>query len=184
MKRIIIVCIALIGSYFLISPALASQGTTPEVCYDTVVDVPAHDQEVLISEGYIQRYSWTGGPHEEDSPPAFPSSDWQPNVKGDPHGIGHEGAYYRSNGNSGKGDWFYLEYVDAVYDTVWVEDTFKEIVVPCPEEPTTDIPTTDTPVDPPVTDTDPPKEDTPTVDKPKEDTPTVTPEASLPNTGA
>lgn len=58
-----------------------------------------------------QRYSWTGGPHESDDPPAFPSEDWQANVAGDPHGIGVEGAYFVSHGNSGNGDWFYLELV-------------------------------------------------------------------------
>lgn len=90
--------------------------------------------------GDWQRYSWTGGPHEPDSPPVFPSDNWQANVKGDPHGIGQEGAYYRSNANSGKGDWFYLD---------WIE-------VDCPRpdpEPTTNPPVVDPPVDnpPPVT---------------------------------
>lgn len=69
---------------------------------------PGHTEEVF---DYWQRYSWTGGPHTEDSPPAFPSPDWQPNVQGDPHGVGVEGAYFRSSGNSGRGDWFYLEAV-------------------------------------------------------------------------
>ncbi len=65
-------------------------------------------------EPYWQRYSWTGGPREEDSPPTEvpPHENWQPNVKGDPHDVGQAGPYYRSNGNSGMGDWFYLEWVE------------------------------------------------------------------------
>lgn len=68
-----------------------------------------------------QRYSWTGGPHESDDPPPFPSDDWQPNVQGDPHGVGVEGAYFRSHGNSGNGDWFYLEAVNTVIEHPAVE---------------------------------------------------------------
>ncbi|MCR2812018.1 hypothetical protein NQ166_06780 [Microbacterium sp. zg.Y1090] len=79
-----------------------------EAWTETVVDREAWDEEVF---DHWQRYSWTGGPHLSDDPPAFPGADWQPNVKGDPHGVGHEGAYYRSHGGSGNGDWFYLEAV-------------------------------------------------------------------------
>jgi hypothetical protein len=88
---------------------------------DTVVDQPAWDEAVFA---HWQRYSWTGGPHASDDPPAFPSSDWQPNVAGDPHGVGVEGAYYRSAGNSGNGDWFYLE---AVKDTVHHEAVTHQV---------------------------------------------------------
>lgn len=96
---------------------------TVTAAYDETVEVtPAYDETVVVAdaydetvaEAYVQRYSWTGGPHVATDPPAFPSGDWQANVKGDPHGIGQPGAYYRSHGNSGNGDWFYLEYVDAV----------------------------------------------------------------------
>lgn len=73
---------------------------------ETVIDKEAYDE--VVPDGW-QRYSWTGGPHTEDDAPGFPSDDWQPNVKGDPHNVGVAGAYYRSNGNSGNGDWFYLE---------------------------------------------------------------------------
>ncbi len=79
-----------------------------EAWTETVVDKEAWDEEVF---DHWQRYSWTGGPHTSDDPPAFPGADWQPNVQGDPHGVGHEGAYYRSHGGSGNGDWFYLEAV-------------------------------------------------------------------------
>lgn len=62
---------------------------------------------------HFQRYSWTGGPHEENDPPTEvpPDPNWQANVAGDPHGIGQEGPYFRSHGNAGKGDWFYLKWV-------------------------------------------------------------------------
>lgn len=112
-----------------------------------VVDTPAYDEEVF---DHWQRYSWTGGPHEPDSPPPFPSDDWQPNVQGDPHGVGVEGAYFRSNGNSGKGDWFYLEAVTTtvhheavtheetvtvVDEPAWTETIEHEAVVCDPEDP-------------------------------------------------
>lgn len=110
------------------------------------------DGEVL-EEGYWQRYSWTGGPHESDDPPAAvpPHDDWQANVKGDPHGVGTEGAYYRSHGNSGKGDWFYLDWVDEVREKVTEYRYYRETpavthqeyqfsydhpAVECPDEPT------------------------------------------------
>ena len=79
----------------------------------TVVDVPGSTQEVF---DHWQRYSWTGGPHAGDDPPSFPSVDWQPNMQGDPHGIGVEGAYFRSHGGSGKGEWFYLEAVTTTVE--------------------------------------------------------------------
>jgi hypothetical protein len=79
-----------------------------EAWTETVVDKEAWDEEVF---DHWQRYSWTGGPHTSDEAPAFPSADWQPNVQGDPHGVGVEGAYFRSHGNEGNGDWFYLEAV-------------------------------------------------------------------------
>ncbi len=79
-----------------------------EAWTETVVDKEAWDEEVF---DHWQRYSWTGGPHTADDAPAFPSGDWQPNVQGDPHEVGQEGAYFRSHGNEGNGDWFYLEAV-------------------------------------------------------------------------
>src|SRR5450756_315020 len=126
----------------------------------TVIDAPAWTETVTIEAAHWQRYSWTGGPHTSDDAPAFPSSDWQPNVQGDPHNIGVVGAYYRSNGNSGNGDWFYLDWVEAVIETIehpaitheetvtitdeeaWTETIIMEYPeVTCPEpttEPTTE----------------------------------------------
>ena len=75
---------------------------------EVVVDKEAWDEEVF---DHWQHYSWTGGPHLSDDPPAFPGAGWQPNTQGDPHGVGHEGAYFRSHGGAGNGDWFYLEAV-------------------------------------------------------------------------
>lgn len=110
-------------------PASATLDTDSDKCYDTVLVKDAWDETVkdaydetvkeawdeVVEEAYIQRYSWTGGPHESDDPPVFPNDHWQANVEGDPHGYGHQGAYFVSNGNSGKGDWFYLDFIDAVY---------------------------------------------------------------------
>lgn len=87
----------------------------------TVVDKAAYDEQVF---DYWQRYSWNGPWESNTVAPPFPDERWQPNVKGDPHGVGVEGAYFRSNGNSGNGDWFYLE---AVEKTVHHEaETHKE----------------------------------------------------------
>jgi len=94
----------------------------------SVQDTEAYDQIVMDKEAWTetveqdaahwQRYSWTGGPVEEGVTPSFPSADWQPNVKGDPHDVGHAGAYFRSHGGAGNGDWFYLAWVGAVTRTI------------------------------------------------------------------
>ena len=85
---------------------------------ETVVDKDAWTETVIDKEAHWQRYSWTGGPHEADEPPTFPSDDWQPNTESDPHGVDVEGAYFRSHGGDGNGDWFYLERVAAKTHTV------------------------------------------------------------------
>jgi len=77
----------------------------------SAVPAAASGDDCVPTEDTWQRYSWTGGPHASDDPPPFPSEDWQANVAGDPHGIGVEGPYFVSHGNSGNGDWFYLELV-------------------------------------------------------------------------
>lgn len=92
-------------------------GEWVEAVYEYVVVTEGYTETVKTQVGW-QRYSWTGGPHEPDTPPAFPGEGWQPNVAGDPHGVGQPGAYYRSNGNSGNGDWFYLE---AIIETVTID---------------------------------------------------------------
>lgn len=120
---------------------------TEEVLHEAVT----HNEEIF---DHWQRYSWTGGPHTSDSPPAFPSDDWQANVQGDPHNVGVAGAYFRSHGNSGNGDWFYLEAVTKTITVVdveaWVEKIEHPAVV-CEEKPT-DPPTV---IEPPVKEEDP-----------------------------
>lgn len=168
MKRLMTAMAIVAGTLVLAAPAHATDN--PEACYEQVVDQPAHDETVVVSEAYDetvseagwQRYSWTGGPHAEDDAPGFPSPDWQPNVKGDPHGVGAAGAYYRSNGNSGNGDWFYLEAVpavvvhhDEVTEVVHHDATYKDVEVDCED------------------DTDEPDPETPPVDEPTEITVTA-----------
>jgi hypothetical protein len=127
----------------------------------TVVDVEAYDEQVLVEEAYDevvfdywQRYSLVGGSWPEGATPSFPNPGepfrWQANVKGDPHGVGVEGAYDVSNGSSGNSDWFYLEAVEkvihheAVYETVHHEAvtheeykySFDDPAVVCPPDPT------------------------------------------------
>jgi len=132
------VCLAGLGVIGATSAAFATaQECVPSAgtaAYDdppVLVHEAYDDPQILVHEAYNdpdttvedvaahwQRYSWTGGPHTSDDAPGFPSGDWQANTQSDPHGIGHAGAYFRSNGNSGNGDWFYLEWVDAVTHVV------------------------------------------------------------------
>ena len=85
---------------------------------ETVVDTKAWTETVVDENAHWQRYSWAHGQKATDTPPPFPSSAWQPNTKSDPHRVGVEGAYFRSHGGAGKGDWFYLDWVEAVTHTV------------------------------------------------------------------
>lgn len=150
----LIVLLAVVGAAFFAVDAASA--TEDETCVPSpgapavpgTPEIPAVTEEVF---DHWQRYSWTGGPHTPDSAPSFPGPDWQPNVQGDPHGVGVEGAYYRSNGNSGNGDWFYLEAVTTtVVVTPAVPATPGTPEVPpvvCPDTPTdepTDEPTTPT----------------------------------------
>lgn len=131
MRYIVTMVIATIMGAVLMLPSTATAtGPVPQtgnhgLCYETVVDQPAYDETVF---DYWQRYSWTGGPIADGVVPTFPSDDWQPNVKGDPHNIGKAGAYDVSHGGAGKADWFYLE---AVTKIVHHDATYKDIEVPC-----------------------------------------------------
>lgn len=77
-----------------------------EYCEDVY---ETQDNPDYVAAGW-QRYSWNGS-WEGDGNPPFPDDNWQANTASDPHGIGVEGAYYRSQGN---GSWFYLEATPAV----------------------------------------------------------------------
>lgn len=147
-----ILAVVVIG--FALTEAAYADGETapcvPQEAWTETIEHEAvtHNEEVF---DHWQRYSWTGGPHTSDNPPPFPDEGWQPNVEGDPHGVGVEGAYFRSNGNSGNGDWFYLEAVTVIVTVVdvaaWTE-TIEHPAVVCPvtEEPTpTETPTTSVP---------------------------------------
>lgn len=171
----LILVLAVVGAALFATDAASANedACVPSEAWTETIEHPAvtHEEQVF---DYWQRYSWTGGPHDPDTPPAFPGPDWQPNVQGDPHGIGVEGAYYRSNGNSGKGDWFYLE---AVEKTVVIvdEEAWTEIIehpaVVCPEPPTEE------PTDEPTTPTEEPTTGTPTAEP---TTGVETPEVELP----
>lgn len=84
----------------------------------TVVDTAAWTETVTDVAAHLQRYSWNGVWESNTEAPPFPDGRWQSNVAGDPHGVGVAGAYFRSNDNSGNGDWFYLDLVPAVTHTV------------------------------------------------------------------
>lgn len=127
-----------------------------------VVDEEAYDEEVF---DHWQRYSWTGGPLDDAPTVVPPHPDWQPNVEGDPHGIGSAGAYFVSHGNSGRGSWFYLEEVTRTvhYPAVTHEEQVKvvdkeawtetiehpAIVCPPPTTPPTPTETPSTPTETP-----------------------------------
>ena len=115
-----------------------------------------------ITAAYWQRYSYNGPWHSNTEAPPFPSDKWQANVAGDPHEIGVAGPYFRSHGNSGKGDWFYLEWVAAVtkdhpeVTEQVVDNPGQEYIAPieCPT------------VEPPIIVTDPPVIEPPVVEPP------------------
>lgn len=109
---------------------------------------------IPATEAQWQRYSLKGAYHDAFGPSETPPAPdvtplmWQENVAGDPHNIGKPGAYYRSNDNSGNGDWFYLQLVtDAVpgqpeishldYQYPVLERTYT------PAKPATSCPSTD-----------------------------------------
>lgn len=135
---------------------LESPGPEWSLWEDQKVIEVAYEPSVQIG---WQRYSWTGGPHESDDAPAFPSDDWQPNVKGDPHKIGHAGAYFRSHGNHGNGDWFYLEavmspevqevfHMEYRYNRIVAGTTIEHPAVVCPTPDPTVTPTPEPTVKP------------------------------------
>ncbi|KQS97316.1 hypothetical protein [Cellulomonas sp. Leaf395] len=92
-----------------VDAAIGYQNTDPYApCY-----MPPPPECVEGGDTTYQRYSWIGGPWESDEAPEFgDGSNWQANVQGDPHNVGQAGAYFRSHGNSGNGDWFYLEEIE------------------------------------------------------------------------
>jgi hypothetical protein len=126
-----------LGFTGLVAIATTASATVSEVCrpdpgrpyiaptYETIVVTPAH----------WQRYSYKGQWDSNTEAPPFPDNRWQDNVAGDPHQIGVAGAYFKSQGNSGNGDWFYLEWVAAV--TKVQTNPGQEYIAPtiCPEPP-------------------------------------------------
>jgi len=84
----------------------------------TVIEEEAWTETVTTEAAHWLRYSYNGRWDSNTEAPAFPGYEWQPNVEGDPHRIDVAGAYWRSDGNSGNGDWFYLEWIEAVTRTV------------------------------------------------------------------
>jgi hypothetical protein len=111
-------------------------GCTPEDSWEEVV---------LVEESFWQRYSHKGVWDSDTEPPPFPSENWQANVRADVHKVGPEGPYFMSSGGSGRGDWFYLEWNDSVFETIFHEGTV------CPEEPVIDPEGPLPEVEPPVT---------------------------------
>lgn len=188
MKNKTLIILAVAAAFTLAgSPALASDACVPSEASTQEVFHPAVGEPTLIVDNphyvpestaekfdYWQRYSWTGGPHASDTAPAFPSSNWNPNTKSDPHGIGQAGAYYRSNGNSGKGDWFYLEAVMKTVTTPAVGEPTMTIENPDYTPERIEVIHTDAVVcEDPVKPTDPPVEEVP-----GDETPPVTEEPS------
>lgn len=114
-----------------VAPAFAVSGGEVSEC----VPVDAVYETVVISEAGWQRYSFNGR-WDFDEAPKFPGDRWQRNTASDPHKVGVAGAYFRSSGNSGKGDWFYLEEILAVTEKVLVSEAVVcNPVVPDPVVP-------------------------------------------------
>lgn len=183
MKKSLSAAAMVVGALMLMASAFtATAGATDggeENCDGEWISAVYED--VLVKDGYTevvkeagwQRYSWKGGPHRPETPPVEvpPHKNWQANTKSDPHGVGKAGPYFRSKGNKGNGDWFYLERVPAVtvehppvYENRKVKDGYcvpDETTVPdTTVPPTTTPPTTEPPVTTPPT-TGPPVPDNP-----------------------
>lgn len=114
-----------LGGLAFAGPALATEtACVPKDAYtETITPAtpgsPAVYKTVVVTEAGWQRYSYNG-PWGSNVAPAFPGNLWQANVKGDPQNVGVAGAYFRSHGNVGNGDWFYLEAIPAVTEQVLV----------------------------------------------------------------
>jgi hypothetical protein len=150
------------------APAFATGGSdetcVPQEAWTETVEHPEIPAVTEEQRTGWQRYSWNGPWESNTEAPPFPDERWQPNVHGDPHGVGVEGPYFRSNGNSGHGDWFYLE---GIYETVvvtpavpaWTE-IIEHAAVTCPEdpeEPETPVETPEVPVNTPEIPTEEPQ---------------------------
>lgn len=131
--------VAALAWSFAVPAASGASGESeciPQEAWTETIEHEEVSHEEAIFDHW-QRYSWTGGPWESTEAPPFPDERWQANVEGDPHGVGVEGAYFRSHGNSGKGDWFYLEAVEKTITVIdheaWTE-TIEHDAVTCDEE--------------------------------------------------
>lgn len=127
-KSFVVAGATLLGLAFAVvggvSTANATEGgCVPSEAYSEVIPGSPATEAVyetrVVSEAGWQRYSRTGS-WKHDYAPSFPEDRWQANVAGDPHGVGAEGAYFRSDENSGNVDWFYLEAIPAVTEQVLV----------------------------------------------------------------
>lgn len=105
--------LAFAGSALATEPECVPRNAYTEIITPATPGSAAVYETITITEAGWQRYSYNGNWDSEEAP-AFPSDNWQPNVAGDPQGIGVAGAYFRSHGNEGNGDWFYLEAISAV----------------------------------------------------------------------
>lgn len=139
------------GEQCVPSEAWDEEVLVTEAYDETVVVTEAWDETIVVEAAHWQHYSYNGRWDSNTQAPPFPSHKWQANTKSDPHGVGVEGAYFRSNGNHGKGDWFYLDWIeettrvvhhDAVTKVVHhdaVYETVHHDAVTCPgETPTKD----------------------------------------------
>ena len=199
MKRIMMPFAALVlivmGVFAFSSAASATDNHDTKKCYDTVVDVPEHEIEVEDSPAQeaIPGNWWNWSPNKDqgpfDGPPAFPTDErgtWQgPHTEGGPS-QDLTGTFQQGQGNA---PWFHREpgtpAVDATFHMETVPATYKQVEVPCDEEPPVDVcpdipenqpegtdcnpvippidepPVTDTPVDNPPVDNPPADEKTP-----------------------
>lgn len=150
MKRIAMVLALLLGSFVMLgtSPAMA----TPEKCYDTVVDQPAHDEQVVDTPAqdavpgvdavpgkdavYVIEYKFV---HKHGQVKWKTDPNW--NADDNPQSKGWESTGETRNGEliseavegtpaiPGK------DAVPATYKTVTIPATYKDVEVPCEEPP-------------------------------------------------
>lgn len=144
MKRIIMAFALLVGtSTILTGPALATEVSTSDVCYEQVVDQPTHDEQVIDTPAVpgkdaVIRTEYEFEHHDEGHDNSYKTrweedSNW--NAESNPNSKG-----WAATGNTREIE---LEpavpAVEATYKTVTVPATYKDIEVPCAEEPPVDV---------------------------------------------
>lgn len=144
MKRIIMAFVLLVGtSTVFAGPALATEVPTPDVCYEQVVDQPAHDEQVIDTPAVPGKDAVTKTEFEFEHHDEGHDNSYKTRWEDDPNWNAESNP--KSKGWKATGNTRVVELepavpaVEATYKTVTVPATYKDIEVPCAEEPPVDV---------------------------------------------